>query len=307
MSGKVTPTQVGTFVLAALFLALGLLLFFSTTTLFSSTQTYILYFEDSVKGLSVGSSVKFKGVPIGQVKKIYISYNQPQSSARIPVLIEIDSDQLLQLAQLKKVPVGKILQREIDNGLRAQLQLESFITGILFIDLNYFPDNGPPMCFELSPVYPEIPTVHAPLSELGNSANDLIARLNSVDYEGLADELRNLASNINRNITDMNLPKIAKELNGTLTSMNLILARAEKLDLAGNAVETLKSFNSASKEFSSLSAEVDAALKGNSEAGVKLHRLAENLSNASDAVSRLADYLERKPNAILTGKSPDEQ
>lgn len=299
MPKTVTPMQVGTFVLVALFLALGMILFFSTTTLFSSTQSYIMYFEDSVKGLSVGSSVKFKGVPIGQVKKIYISYNQAATSARIPVLIEIESEQLAQLANLRKVSVNDVLQREIDNGLRAQLQIESFITGLLFIDLNYYTNAPPAMYYQENKIYREIPTMRTPFSDLGNSANDLIARLSAVDYEGLANELKGLASNLNTALSSVDFQKLGPAFTQSMTSLNAILGRAEKLDVSGNLVESLKSIRTASDELSGM-------VNGESASGQKLQHLADNLSEAAEAVSRLANYLEEHPNALLTGKPADE-
>jgi len=315
MPRSATPLQVGTFVLVALFLGLGMLLFFSTTTLFTSTQTYILYFQDSVKGLSVGSAVKYKGVPIGQVKKIYISYNQPTNSARIPVLIQIESEELSQMAALRKVPVGDVLKKEVNNGLRAQLELESFITGLLSVNLDYFPNSGPPEYIQQTHVYNEIPTTPGAFSQLGNSANDLVAKLDTIDFKELAINLKNLAGSLNRAIekTDpKSIPGILASFDsvmkqasdkqfgsslGDLTK-NLSRATAEK----GELTECLKSLRGASQHFAGLSQELSSAVRGDSAAGAKLYRLMDSLTEASESLSRLADYLEQNPNAIFTGR-----
>lgn len=276
-----------------------MLLFFSTTSLFSSTQTYIMYFEDSVKGLSVGSSVKFKGVPIGQVKKIYISYNQAKTSARIPVLMEIESEQLKQLAELRKVSVSDVLREEVKGGLRAQLQLESFITGLLFVDLNYFPSNIQPEYFAQSDIYPEIPTVRGQFSELGNSANDLFARLNAVDYAGLADSIRNLATSLNRILASVDAKEFGASVQNSAASLDAILKEAREENVARHAAEALVGLGRASQE-------IGGALQGESAVGLRLYRLLENVSDAAEAVARLTDYLERHPNAILTGRPANE-
>ena len=275
--------QVGAFVLLALFLGLGMVLFFSTTTIFASTQTYIVYFEDSVKGLSVGASVKYKGVPIGLVKKIYVSYNQPANSARIPVLIEIDSEQLSQLANLRRVSVNDVIQREIDNGLRAQLELESFITGMLFVDLDYHNDADAPQYLQQSKIYREIPSIRSPFSELGNSANDIIARLSDIDFGGLSDEVKGLASTLNRSLSAVDFAKLSTSI-----------------------TDGMESVKGASDNFAALSSELNAAIRGESTAGVQLQTLSKNLSDASASISRLADYLERHPNALLTGRPSNE-
>jgi paraquat-inducible protein B len=323
MPRLVSPLQVGSFVLAALVLALGLLLFFSSTTLFSHTQRYILYFEDSVKGLSVGSSVKLKGVPIGQVKKIYISHNQSPLSARIPVLIEVEADQLRQLADLQAVPVSRVIEKEIERGLRGQLELESFITGILFIELNYFPSAGEPVYIQQSPIYREIPTVRGAFSDLGNSANDLMARLASIDYESLTQEITQLAATVNHSLSQVAFDKLSEAVTGSLTSLQGILSQAEGQKLGeslstltrnlsrataddGELTLMLKNLNASAANFNALSGELAAAAQGDNALGVKIHRLVNNLAEASDSLSRLADYLERNPNALLTGKKSNE-
>jgi paraquat-inducible protein B len=232
-------------------------------------------------------------------------------------LIQIDAEQLSQMAALKKVPVGSVIQHEIDNGLRAGLEVESFITGLLFIDLNYFPNAGPPEYFQQTRVYSEIPTMRASFSTLGNSANDLIAKLNSIDFAGLAAELKNLAAGLNHSISQVD----PKSLAGSIDSLNAILKQAKDKDFGssmgqlaknlsqstgegGDFAESLKAIRSAAQNFGDLSGELRGAVRGDTAAGTKLYRLMDGLTEASESLSRLADYLEQNPNAILTGKRP---
>jgi len=300
MSKEVSALKVGGFVLAILFLAIGMILFFGTTTLFTRTDSYILYFEDSVKGLSLGSSVKFKGVPIGQVKKIYINYNQPENSSRIPVLIEVDAQLLRQMSEDDKpLPTtGDIIDTQVERGLRAQLQMESFITGLLFIELNYFPSADEPTYVQVDHLHKEIPTIKGPFSELDSSANDLLARIAAVDYEGLTEEIKSLAANMNSVIESVEVQKLGRSIDRGMESLANILYQADERDLG-------KRMGEAASSLASLSAQLEATMAGESATGVKLDAALENISEAAAAIGRLADYLERNPNALLTGKSDE--
>jgi paraquat-inducible protein B len=324
MSVPISPLKVGSFVLGALFLALAMLLFFSSTTLFTKTQTYILYFEDSVKGLSSGSPVKFKGVPIGQVRKILISYNQDPSSSRVPVLVEIESEQLKQLAALRKTTVENVMAEEIQNSLRGQLQVESFITGMLSIELNYFPNAGDPVYIQKTRIYQEIPTVKSPFTNIGNGANDLLTRLAAVDFVKLGRSISRLADSSSKALDEVDMKALSGSLTSFLDASGKFLADGNAQGLGGSVAgltqnlsrmttpdgeltKTLRSLREASVEFASLSRELNAAARGDSQLGEKVHALVGNLANASEAVARLADYLERNPSALLTGKGDDEQ
>lgn len=94
MSQKASPTLIGVFIIAAIALAVVTVILFGSGRLFSKTEDFILYFEDSVNGLEVGAPVKFKGVRVGQVKRIAIRFDQDDDSPHVPVLIEIDIGRL---------------------------------------------------------------------------------------------------------------------------------------------------------------------------------------------------------------------
>ncbi len=308
--------------LSALFLALALLLFFGSTSLFTKTQTYILYFEDSVKGLSSGASVRFKGVPIGEVRKILISYNQEPGSSRVPVLIEVESEQLRQLAELRGVPTDQVMKHEIGNGLRGQLQMESFITGMLSIDLNYFPNVGEPQYFQKSGNYEEIPTIKSPFTDLGNGANELLTKLAEIDYVSLTKAVNRLANSSSEALENIDFESLSKALTVFMDASGKFLADGNQQGLGksvagltanlsrmtepeGEITTTIKSLRKTSDQFSDLSRELGSVARGDNLLGERLHTLVGNLADASGAVARLADYLERNPNALLTGKGDE--
>lgn len=110
-----------------------------------------LHFAESVRGLSVGAPVEFRGIEIGKVIDIKLQINLDAVSIRIPVLIEIEADRLEPPAQttpLRPQDTYDASRRQfwdqlVAKGLRAQLKIGSLLTGAQFIDLDFYPSNPP--------------------------------------------------------------------------------------------------------------------------------------------------------------------
>ena len=92
MSKKANPTSIGLFFIIGLALGLGGLVVFSTRGLFHPVQKDIVYFDASLKGLSPGAPVKYRGVTIGSVEEILIRHNQASNDFSMPVIIAIDKE-----------------------------------------------------------------------------------------------------------------------------------------------------------------------------------------------------------------------
>ena len=144
MGKRANPAIVGAFVVGAVVLAVVGVALFGSGRLFRTTYEYVMYFTGDVNGLKIGAPVKFKGVEIGRVQDILLNVSQmnvfdssaPQAAAgkvRIPVIIEIDQDALSEKGGHIK-PDPKTLKLLIDRGLRGQMAMESFVTGLLYVD-----------------------------------------------------------------------------------------------------------------------------------------------------------------------------
>ncbi|MCD8483512.1 MAG: MlaD family protein [Verrucomicrobia bacterium] len=94
MRKPANPTYIGIFVIGATVLGIITVLFLGSLNLFTSTRTFVIYFEESINGLNQGAPVKFRGVPIGRVSDIRIRFNQPPESFKIPVFVDIDARRL---------------------------------------------------------------------------------------------------------------------------------------------------------------------------------------------------------------------
>jgi paraquat-inducible protein B len=143
-SRRANPAVVGGFVLGAIGLATAVVVVWGSGRFFRHTVTFVSYFSGSVNGLNLGAPVKFRGVQIGSVIEIRSRMERAGTvnpeQFRIPVWFELDPKQISELGGtivLDRVQIDEM----IAQGLRAQLQLESIVTGVLYLGVDFFPDS----------------------------------------------------------------------------------------------------------------------------------------------------------------------
>ena len=141
MNKKISPTLIGAFVVGAVALLVIAVIAFGSGRLFRETKEFVLYFDGTVNGLHVGAPVKFKGVEIGSVKDILLQLDGDSEVNKIPVIIEIDLKKLTARgASGVLVEKQEAFQKAIvEQSLRAQLQTESMVTGVLYVGFDFFP------------------------------------------------------------------------------------------------------------------------------------------------------------------------
>src|SRR5262249_10264158 len=170
---------------------------FGSGTLFSRTAQFGMVFGGPVNGLSVGAPVKFRGVQVGSVTQIKLSLpGMTLPELRIPVFIEIDQDLVSKLGGMINPAEPTSFAALIDEGLRAQLQLESIVTGVLFVELDLVPGSPVNLYLPTESGYLEIPTQPTLLQEASQTGADLIAKLRDVDFDGLVTSVRDAARSV---------------------------------------------------------------------------------------------------------------
>jgi paraquat-inducible protein B len=322
MGRRANPALVGAFVLGATVLAIVAVVMFGSGRLFRSSQTFALYFESDVNGLRVGAPVKFRGVEIGSVTDIRLSLGpldtvqrQDPVSVRIPVLIEIDADKISGRGGAADLDNPQALSEAVQRGLRAQLGVESIVTGLLYVDLDMRPDT--PAHYVLGPEspYPEIPTVPTAMEQAQMTAQKIFNALEKVNWGRLIESLTRTADGINNFVQSQQLKEgleslreAVANLNQTATSLRHL---SEKLDteigpLATSLRASADSADHALKQLTSTLANVQATVEPGSPLNYQLSQTLDELTSAARAVRVLADYLERNPSALVRGKYPDE-
>jgi paraquat-inducible protein B len=206
MSRKANPALIGAFVLAAIALGVVALIIFGGGKFFVQTQKAVLYFtEASIKGLAKGSPVTFRGVKIGQVVDVKVVINPADMSMHRPILIEIEADRI-------STPSGRHIRFEkgapglqllVERGLRAQLVIQSFVTGQLAVDLDFFP-NTPVRLVEVATDYPQLPTVPSSMDKLLHTVENL-------PIGELVNDMRGAVKGIERVVNDPDVKEILRE------------------------------------------------------------------------------------------------
>ena len=334
MGKRSNPAVVGAFVIGAVVLAVIGVALFGSGRLFRTTYPYVLYFTGDVNGLKVGAPVKFKGVELGRVLDVLLNVSEigllegvPPSAAdlqrvRIPVMIEIDQDALLQKGG-KLEPNPETVKRLVDLGLRGQLAMESFVTGLLYVKLDIHPGSALNLVADPTVKVAEIPTRPTPLEELQMAAAEFFAKLKEVDIQGLVKGLGSTVEGIDRLVNSPKvqetldaLPGLARNLDGAIARVSTTLAEVEKLargldaklDPLGKSLETASreagdALRAASKTLNSAS----IVLQPSSPIMYQLGRSLADLAQAAQAIRRLAEDLERNPSALIRGRAVREE
>src|SRR5215216_1998215 len=138
MSKKANPTLIGGFVVGALALLVAGILLFGKGLLFTTKHHFVVYFSDSVNGLNVGAPVKMRGVVVGTVKDVLAQFDAKRNQVLTPVVIEFEAERVMVIGRDKR-PKEPDIKTLIAHGLRAQLQLQSLVTGQLYVEVNFFP------------------------------------------------------------------------------------------------------------------------------------------------------------------------
>lgn len=322
MSKKVNPTSIGLFIVIGVAIGVAGLLAFSSTRWFSSSIRCILYFDSSLNGLNEGAPVKYRGVRIGSVHRVMIHFNQATNDWYMPVIIDIQENLLQERLQGTRLFTDKAtFQRVVQRGLRGSLEAESLVTGVLYVNLDVVPDAPDPVFHELEPTYVEIPTRTTGIQEL-------LLNLAHVDFKGLEEKISSLAVKIDTTlgtlkvgdmsegitnlVASLNRVATSPEITNALVSVQTTLAAyrhlAEKLDskvdpLADSATNTLAQANLTLIQLRAGVQDLSNVISPDSPLRNDLSQALEQLAGAAQSISALTEFLQRHPNALITGRA----
>lgn len=248
----------------------------------TEVQRVLLYFDQSVRGLSPGATVEFRGIPLGEVTAINLEFDEDTVAFRVPVEIAFYPERMQARYRKGTAPAGPakfrraFLDSLVKRGLRAQLKTGSLLTGQLYVSLDMFP-SAPPARMDWSSDPIIMPTTPGTLVELE-------AKLGSV-----ANKLEKVP-----------LDKIGEDLKTTLETTNKLLARLDN-ELVPAARDTLRDASTA------LSTAQQSVLSPDALIQQQLRGTLLELSQAAAALRNLADYLEQHPESLIRGKPEDEK
>ncbi|MGD9150820.1 MAG: MlaD family protein, partial [Desulfobacterales bacterium] len=206
---------------------------------FTDKRYYILHFEGSIRGLTVGAPVEFRGIKFGQVVDIKALFNQETLTPQITVLIETEPQRWEVLGETTMDP-KKQMEALIAKGFRAQLKTGSLLTGQLYVDWDFHPET-PPAQVKYGQKFPELPTIPAPLQIITTRINDLLNKIETVPIEKIGQDLGDTLQNVKNLTGSAELQQAIRDLDATLKetrelaqnlNMNVAPAITETLDQA---------------------------------------------------------------------------
>ncbi|MCK4729434.1 MAG: MCE family protein, partial [Desulfobacterales bacterium] len=242
-------------------------------TTYAQKEYFMLHFKESLRGLAVGAPVEFRGIKIGQVIEIKAEFNLETLLPQILVLIETEPERWEVVGEVN-IDEGKVMEKLVKKGLRAQLKTGSLLTGQLFVDLDFHSD-APFAQVIHGERYRELPTIPAPLQQITARVNQLLNKLEKLPIEQIGNDLRNTLKHTKHLVQNLD-SNVAPAVSTTLEQSQKTLAS------------------------------VESVLDSESPSHHELKRALKELAEAARAIRILADYLERHPEALIKGKGTSQ-
>lgn len=249
---------------------------------------YVLLVDDTVRGLTKGAPVEFRGLRIGTVMNVPWKFNSPERKKdfryAIPVLIHLEPGRLADNGQADLAEWKTRIGHMLDRGLHATLKSGNLLTGSVYVDLNVGPKGHKPYKRERFEGLPVLPTSATSLAQIEQKLSDLLDKLNRLNVEPV---LSGLDKNLQQSEITM------KEIRALSVQVNQFISQPDLQQMPANLNKTMQ--------------EVQATLKGlspDSPAYQELTSTLQRLDKALRDIQPLARTLNEEPSAVLFGRKP---
>jgi paraquat-inducible protein B len=255
---------------------------------------FVLYFDESLNGVSVGAPVLFLGLPAGEITDVSLEVNprapRPRGKVEIVayperVTTRLKGEEAAQAAAIVRTDVEReaFIERLVEQqGLRAQLRSGNILTGERYVALDFFPD-AKKATVDWSAKKPALPTIPSTLPEMQAKLESILVKLDRIPYEKVGNDLAKTLESTNKLLAHFDT-ELTPELKSTLVELRASLAKADKL------------MQNADTNLTGPDAPTQQALR----------EALQEISAAARSLRELTDYLERHPDALLRGKDEEK-
>ncbi len=229
MSKPTSKTLIGGFVVGAVVLAIVGVVIFGSGKFFTKKQEYVLFFDGSIKGLNIGAPVMFQGVKIGSVTDIKVTLDPKDLSMWTPVYIEIEPRRIATLGEdvhvsrmrdlIERLRPKERVAKFVERGLRAQLQMQSLVTGKLFVAFLFRPE-APVKLKGFEKKYLEIPTIQTAMQEMAE-------RIEKLPIEEILNKVLAAVDGIEKVVNSPEVEKTIGSLNQTLEDIQKLIRNVD--------------------------------------------------------------------------------
>lgn len=248
----------------------------------SEPRNMVLYFDETIRGLSVGAPLDFRGLPAGEVTGIRGEWDARNHRFRIAVDVGLRWSGMIRnragesVATTREAVQGQ-LSRMVERGLRAQLRTGNLISGQLYVALDFFP-AAPSAHLDWTREPPELPTMPGTLQSLSESAENIVKKLDKLPLDQVVADLRQTMSSLNRTL--QSVERLASSLDRELVP--------EMKTTMSDARRTL--------------GEAQKTLAGDGPLQHDVRDALNEVSRAAQSLRVMLDYLERHPESLIMGK-----
>ncbi len=281
MSKKANKTAIGGFVVGALALIVVGVLIFGSGKFLSKTETYVMYFEGSVRGLNVGAPLVFRGVKIGSVTRILLVANTDDLSFTIPVFAKVEQNKFTLTGDeiLDQSPEQQLVLL-VARGLRAQLIKQSMVTGQLIVELDFHPDKPAKLVAGYSE-YMQIPTIRSGM-------DDLVKQIEKAPIEEILNKVLSAVDGIEKAINSKEVKESLRFLEQTVKNLNKLV-----LNIDSRIEPLVSTLEETVKDYGKLARNVDRQVKPVLSGIVETERHANKLvKNVNAQVTRLGSRID---------------
>lgn len=260
---------------------------------------YVLIFDESLRGLSVGAPVSYLGIEIGEVKQIGLYYDPKASAFKAHVLIlyyperffsRFDNREIVERNRPKTLQESHDdWQRQIDHGLRAQLHMGNIVTGQLYIALDYFP-HAPKVKVDWKKDPPQLPVIPSGLAEFQMKVTKILNKIEKIPFDDIGKDAKKAIATLDETLKD------AKKVLGRIDT--------EIVPEVKTTVENLKRAVAAAER---ALVNADKTLVGpDAPANQELREALQEIAGAARALKVFVEYMDSHPEAFIRGKTQEK-
>lgn len=320
MSKPVKPEAIGAFLIGGIALLVLALMTFGGGEFFKPKIQWVVYFDSSLNGLNVGAPVKVQGVQVGIVKEIELQLDDGMGRLMKPVVIEIDPARVvsttgapIDITGLSPSDRNTSFNKLLESGLRARLEVQSILTGLLYVNLDFNRDQPAHLTGLNYKGLMEVPSVPPTVDEVLATLEEVMRKIGHLPIEGVVEDLAATLKDIHALVGSEEVRKSQLALSHSLESAQVILARLEKTlpELVSHLDATVREVNLHARpvlESTEATMESGRIAAGNiadvTEANSELSGSVKEVNRAAASLRELSDYLQRHPESLLFGK-PD--
>ncbi len=331
MSKPIKPLAIGSFLFGAISLLILGVLLFGGNDFFKEKKYYVIFFDSALNGLNVGAPVKLQGVQIGKIKEISLEVDTVTGRIFKPVVIEIDPQLLRDFSGGERHIAHseqewkEDAQRLINAGLKARLENQSLLTGLLYVDLNFYTAKPGNITNRNYRNLPELPSVPTTVDEIRNTADAILNKAKELPLEqmvkDLSETLKETRDLLKSDDMRNSLAALAKSLQETQKLMVTLNQQTGPLlvNVNGAAADTRLTLQEFNKQMQPVLKSTEQSLQLASKVLQESHYTLQEVEHlatpdsplgqalfgirdASRSLKDLTESLERQPEAIIYGK-----